>query len=83
MFGELYTSGAFGCGLNVPRQGLGTPSAALANTVLALYGQGSQKHSTPPVPLLLRVHFFKPGYYLAMARFGHDLDKTELFSYVY
>lgn len=34
-----------------------------------------------PVPLLLRVHLFKPGCYLAMAGFGRDLDKTELLSY--
>lgn len=36
-----------------------------------------------PVPLLLRVHLFKPGYHLAMAGFGHDLDKTELLSYMH
>ena len=36
-----------------------------------------------PVPLLLRVDLFKPVYYLAMAGFGHDLDKTELLSYMH
>lgn len=31
LFGELYTSEAFGCGLKLLRRGLGTPSAALAD----------------------------------------------------